>query len=280
MNPITLFEDEFKKWLNVKHAKAVCNGSFGLKAALNGVKIYPGREVITTPFTFPATANAIIQAGAIPVFVDIHPKEEDPYKCVTRDYEPNEYTIDVEQVKKAITIKTSAVLPVHLFGNPCEMKELEEVSDMGIKIIEDACQALGTRYRNKYLGTIGDVGVFSFYATKNLWTGGGMVVTNHDKIARRIDMFRNHGLDPNGHMQIMGQNGMMLWKSAFDGWQMLKLHKKAILSELGSYGPEDHRDIYGTLIYNQPWYQSHKRLWRKLDCPNAEKAVEYIRNLR
>lgn len=165
------FERMMADYLGVKHAISCGNGTDALKLALRGAGVKPGDEVITTPFTFFATAEAIAAVGAAPIFVDI--RESD-------------LNIDPDQVEAAITPKTRAILPVHIFGAPAAMDELNAIAARhGLKVIEDACQAVGSSYHGKMAGNLGDAGCFSFYPTKNLGAcgDGGLVTTNDDGIA-------------------------------------------------------------------------------------------------
>lgn len=186
------FEQNFARMLGVKHAVAVSNGTTGLIIALLAAGIRPGDEVITTPFTFIGTANAIIFTGAKPVFIDI---------------DPDSFNLNPELIENAITPRTKAILPVHLYGQMCSMDEIQAIADKhGLKIIEDACQSVLASYKGKSAGSIG-IGVFSFYATKNMMTGeGGMVTTNDDVIAEKSRLIRNHGMKERYIHEIIGYN--------------------------------------------------------------------------
>ncbi|AMM53555.1 DegT/DnrJ/EryC1/StrS family aminotransferase [Pyrococcus kukulkanii] len=177
---VEAFEKEFAEYLGVKHALAVSNGTTALDLALKALKIGPGDEVITTPFTFIASANAVLFQGAKPVFADIDPKT---------------FNLDPEEVKEKITNKTRAILVVHLYGQPADMKAFKEIAeDYKLYLIEDCAQAHGAKFEGQKVGTFGDIAAFSFYPTKNMTTGeGGMVVTNDDELARRVSLLRNHG---------------------------------------------------------------------------------------
>src|SRR5437016_1060546 len=178
-NYIAAFERLFAEVCHVREAIAVSSGTAALHLALLAHGIGPGDEVITTAFSFAATANVILLVGATPVFVDI---------------EPDTYTLDPALVEAAITPHTKAIMPVHLYGNPCDMKQLEVFArDYGLVIIEDACQAHAAAIDGKPVGSFG-TGCFSFYATKNMTTGeGGMVTTNDPEIAERVRLLRSHG---------------------------------------------------------------------------------------
>ncbi len=176
---VATFESEFAKVSQVQDAIAVSSGTAALYLALLAHGIEAGDEVITTAFSFVATANVILSVGAVPVFVDI---------------EPDTYTIDPALVEKAITPRTKAILPVHLYGHPCAMGRLLQIAEAHhLVIIEDSCQAHAASICGKPVGGFG-TGCFSFYATKNITTGeGGMVTTNDHDIAERIRLLRNHG---------------------------------------------------------------------------------------
>ena len=174
------FEKEFAEYLGVKHAVAVANGTVGLDLALKAINIREWHEVVTTPFTFIATANAILYQGAKPVFADIDPKT---------------YNIDPNSVLEVITPRTKAIIIVHLYGQPADMKTFREIAnDYKLLLIEDCAQSHGATFMGRKVGGFGEIAIFSFYATKNMTTGeGGMVVTNDDKIAEKIRILRDQG---------------------------------------------------------------------------------------
>jgi len=175
------FEEEIASYHNVRNAIGVASGTDALNLALKALDIGEGDEVITTPFTFFATIEAIIYQGAKPVFVDI---------------EPDTLNIDVEMVEASITPKTKAILPVHIFGHPVNMNSLIEIADAhGIAVVEDCAQAFGAEIKGRKVGTFGSCGCFSFYPSKNLggYGDGGLVITDDDEVAERIRMIRNHG---------------------------------------------------------------------------------------
>ena len=175
------FEKEFASFCGTEYAIGVANGTDALRLTLLACGIGKGNEVITVPNTFIATTGAISQTGAKIVFVDVN---------------SSTYNIDVSQIEGAINERTRAILPVHLFGQPADMDPIMEVArKYNLEVIEDACQAHGAEYKGKKAGSIGDVGCFSFYPSKNLgaFGDGGMVVTNSDEIAQRVRMFRDYG---------------------------------------------------------------------------------------
>lgn len=176
---VAAFECRFADLCLVKEAVAVSSGTAALQLALLAHTIGPGDEVITTPFSFAATGNAILQVGATPVFVDI---------------EADSYNIDPTLIETAITPRTKAIIPVHLYGNPCDMERIGAiVKAHNLILIEDACQSHAAAIEGKPVGSFG-TGCFSFYPTKNMTTGeGGMVTTNDAVIAERIRILRNQG---------------------------------------------------------------------------------------
>jgi dTDP-4-amino-4,6-dideoxygalactose transaminase len=168
---VEAFEEEVAAYLGVKHAIGVNSGTDALVIALRALGVGPGDEVITTPFTFFATAEAISLVGATPVFVDIDPRT---------------FNINPDLIPSAITPRTKAILPVHLYGLPAEMDPILEIArSHGLKVLEDCAQAFGATYKGRKVGTLGDAGAFSFFPTKNLggFGDGGLIATNSDEVA-------------------------------------------------------------------------------------------------
>ena len=183
---VSNFERNMARFLGVGHAMGCASGTSALVLALRACGIQDGDEVITTPFSFFATAEAIATLGATPVFVDI---------C------PNDYNLDPKKIEAAITNRTKAILPVHIFGTPCAMPEIMDVArKYGLKVIEDCAQAIGAEFCGRKMGTWGDIGCFSFYPTKNLGGcgDGGMVVTNDDDLYTILLALHEHGAGQNG----------------------------------------------------------------------------------
>lgn len=183
MGPVTeQFEAEFAKCLGAKHAFAVSNGTAALHIACRVLGIVPGDEVIVPSLTFVATANAVLYVGAKPVFADITSL--------------NDFNISPEDISKKITSKTKGIIVVHYGGYSCDMDAIMRIAKRNsLKVIEDAAHAPGAEYQGKKLGTIGDIGCFSFFANKNMVTGeGGMIVTSDDSLAERIRIIRSHGM--------------------------------------------------------------------------------------
>ncbi len=190
------FEERFAQLCGTRYAIAVSSGTSALLIALLANGIGPGAEVITTAFTFAATANAILFAGAKPVFVDI---EEDTFN------------MDTTQVEQAITQRTKAILPIHLYGYMCNMENLEEIAARHhLPIIEDACQAIMAAYNGRFAGSFG-TGTFSLYATKNIMTGeGGIITTDDEEVAEKCRLIRNHGMTRRYYHEILGLNFRMM----------------------------------------------------------------------
>ena len=181
-NRVREFERAFAEYLGVKHAIAVSSCTAALHLSLVVAEIGSGDEVITTPYTFTATAEAIRYVGAKPVFVDIH---------------PDTLNIDPSKIEQAITSRTKAILPVHIAGIPCDMDALRDISQKhNLMLIDDAAHAIPVEYKGQHIGAIGDLSAFSFYANKNLTTAeGGMITTNSDTFAKPLRTMRLHGID-------------------------------------------------------------------------------------
>jgi len=188
------FEKQVAEYLGVKHAIGVSSGTDALLCSLMAIGVGPGDEVITTPFTFFATAGSIARLGARPVFVDI---------------EPDTFNIDPTKIEQAITARTKAIIPVHLFGQAAEMDPIVQIARKhNIRIIEDAAQAIGAKYKGQFVGGIGDLGCLSFFPSKNLggFGDGGMIVTNDDDLAERCRVLRVHGSKPKYYHKFVGGN--------------------------------------------------------------------------
>ena len=194
---VRAFESEIAETLSVKHAIACNSGTDALVLGLRALGIGPGDEVITTPFTFYATAEAISLVGAEPVFVDI---------------EPRTFNIDPSQIPAALTPRTKAVVPVHLFGHAADLDPILELSRRhGLTVLEDVAQAFGGRYRGRPLGSIGHAGAFSFYPTKNLGAFGdaGLLATNDDHVAELARKLRTHGSLRRDCNEMIGYNSRL-----------------------------------------------------------------------
>jgi dTDP-4-amino-4,6-dideoxygalactose transaminase len=193
------FEKEISRFCKTKHAIAVNSGTDALFLALKSLGVTKGDEVITTPFTFIATAEAIVNSGAKPVFVDIDPKT---------------FNIDCSEIEKAVTKKTKAIIPVHLFGQQADMEEVMKVAKKyNLFVVEDAAQSIGSAYKKKKAGSLGDMGCLSFFPSKNLgaYGDGGMVITNNIILAEKIRLLRTHGSSPKDKYKnlILGTNSRL-----------------------------------------------------------------------
>ena len=206
------FEIDFAQYHGVKNAIAVNTGTAALHIAIAALNIGPGDEVIVPPFTFIATASSILHNNAIPIFADIDEKS---------------YTLDPKSVEQHITERTKAIIPVHLAGIPANMTELKKVAVKNdVAIIEDACQSIGAQCDGKLVGSIGDIGCFSFYPSKNITTGeGGMLITDNDKLAEECRLLRHHG-EPSWYVyNRLGYNYRMTEiQGAIGGVQLKKIN--------------------------------------------------------
>lgn len=194
---VQAFDREAADYLGAKHAISCASGTDALHLALLAVGIRPGDEIITSAFTFIATAEAIRYVGATPVFVDI---------------QPHSFNIDPQKIRAAITDRTRAILPVHLFGQPADMNEIQALAEeFELLVIEDCAQSFGSRYQGSTTGTIGCSGAFSFFPSKNLgcYGDGGMITTASDETAERIKMLRNHGSSQQYHHDVIGYNSRL-----------------------------------------------------------------------
>lgn len=222
------FEQKMADYCNVKYAIGVANGTDALLLVLDALGIGPGDEVITTPFTFFASAEVVSQLGAKPVFIDIDPKT---------------YNFDVSKLEAAITPNTKAIIPVHIFGQPVDMDEvLALAKKYNLYVVEDACQAIGSKYKEQKIGSLGVAGCFSFFPTKNLggYGDGGMIVTNDEELAKKIKILRAHGSNPKYYHSMIGYNSrldslqaaMLNVKLAYiDQWNAARRQKAAVYNE-------------------------------------------------
>ena len=246
-------EQEVESYLKVKHAIGVNSGTDALIIALRALNIEPGDEVITTSFSFYATAESISMVGAKPIFVDV---------------EPDSFNLNPEQIRQKITAKTKAIMPVHLYGQPAPMAAINAIAqEYNLKVIEDCAQAFGAIYDGecigcqqqypadyrhsligKYVGSLADVGAFSFYPTKNLgaYGDGGMIVTNNDRIAELARMLRVHGAKQTYHNQILGYN------SRLDSIQAAILRVKLQYIDQWNSRRRNIAETYNQLLINTP----------------------------
>jgi len=189
--------EEIASYIGIKNAVTLNSGTDALHLALRALNIGAGDEVISVAFTFVATTEAIGIVGAKPVFVDI---------------DENTFNIDASKIEAAITPRTKAIIPVHLYGQPCQMDVIMDIAKRhNLYVIEDCCQAIGAKYKGQMVGTFGDIGCFSFYPTKNLGTmgDGGLLVTNSDEIKDRVIALRNHGGAIRYHHDEIGVNSRL-----------------------------------------------------------------------
>jgi dTDP-4-amino-4,6-dideoxygalactose transaminase len=226
---VEALEGEISSYCGVGYAAGVASGTDALHLALLACGVGFGDEVITTPFTFIATAETITRCGAIPVFVDIDPRT---------------YNIDVAGIEPKITTKTKAILPVHLYGQPVDMDPILELAKRhGCKVIEDCAQALGAKYKGRMVGAFGDAGCMSFFPAKNLgaYGDGGMVVTNNPDIAEKVKMLRNHGCKEKYYHLLPGFNSRLDSLQAailrcklrhLDAWVAQRQQKAELYSQL------------------------------------------------
>lgn len=222
-------EADVAEFSHVKHGIGCANGSDAIHIALQAAGITSGDEVITTPFTFFATGGAIVRAGATPVYVDIDP--------VT-------FNIDPAKVEEAITHKTKAIIPVHLYGQMADMEKLREIADKhNLAIIEDAAQAIGAKRNGKTVGELGAAATYSFFPTKNLGAYGdaGMIVTNDDEVAENCRVIRVHGSKPKYYHHVLGYNSRLDELQAavlnvkfphLNKWSELRREKAAVYTQL------------------------------------------------
>ncbi len=208
---VEAFEKEFSAYLGAKYSAATSSGTSSLQIGIETLGIPEGSEIITTPFTFIATANSIVYNKCRPIFADIN---------------PNTFNIDPVSIEQKITEKTKAVLIVHLFGQPCEMGSIMKICQKNnLLLIEDCAQSLGAEYSGKKAGSFGEISTFSFYATKNITTGeGGMISTNKQKIERESKIIRNQGQDGQyNHVKIGFNQRMSEIQAAIGRIQLKKL---------------------------------------------------------
>ncbi|MBI9031529.1 DegT/DnrJ/EryC1/StrS family aminotransferase [bacterium] len=258
-NQVKDFENTMQDYLEVNHAIACASGTDALVLALRALQVGPGDEVITTPFTFFATAGSIARVGAVPVFVDV---DEDTFN------------INPDLIEAAITDKTKAIIPVHLFGQPAEMDKIMEIAKRHhLKVIEDNAQGIGSKYAGKYSGSIGDIGTLSFFPSKNLGCmgDGGMCITQDEQLGKDLVQLRKHGENPQYFHKWVGYN------SRLDTLQAAVLNVKIKYLEGWSDGRRKNAKLYyekladikeiklpvihekATTVYNQFTLQAERR---------------------
>ena len=228
------FEEKIAAYCQSKYAVGVSSGTDALLVSLMALDIKPGDEIITTPFTFFATAGCVVRVGARPVFVDV---------------EPDSYNIDPSGIEEKITEKTKAIIPVHMFGQAAQMKAINEIAKRhNLAVIEDAAQAIGADQDGIKCGNLGDCGCFSFYPTKNLgaFGDGGLVTTNSETLAQKLKILRDHGQNPRYFYGMIGGNFRL------DGIQAAVLNVK--LGHLDSWNEKrrQNADLYDELFADSP----------------------------
>lgn len=194
---LSVFEEDFAKYNGVNYAIGVNSGSDALFLSIKALGIGKGDQILTVSHSFISTVDAIVRAGAEPVFIDIN-----------KDY----YNVDYSKIEEEITDKTKAIIVVHLYGNPADLKQIMDIANKyGLKIIEDACQAHGAEYKGKKVGTFGNVGCFSFYPAKNLgcYGDGGMMITNDAELAEKLFQYRNYGQSKKYYHDFIGINSRL-----------------------------------------------------------------------
>ena len=256
-----IFEEYVKERFDLQDCIAVNNGTAALIAPLWSLDLKPGDEVITTPFTFIATTNAILIAGATPVFVDIDSKT---------------LLIDANKIEEAITPNTKAIIPVHLYGRVCDMDKINKIAAKhNIVVIEDTAQAFGAEcHCGKYAGMTSDAGTFSFYKTKNISTfeGGMICIPKNSKLdADKVRSICDQGQVGKYNHEYIGFNFRLAEPLCLMALEQMKLHMKGIKSELGLRGPK--QGHYPKVVYHQPVYE---RLGITGNCPIAEKIADLI----
>jgi dTDP-4-amino-4,6-dideoxygalactose transaminase len=267
-----IFEEEFTKVTDVEQSIAVNSGTSALIAALWSMDLQPGDEVITTPFTFIATSNAILIAGGTPVFVDI---------------DPDTLLIDPDKIEGAITDRTKAIIPVHLYGRVCKMHRIMDIARANdLMVIEDTAQAFGAiippkgslrvEDSNKFAGSMGDVGCFSFYKTKNISTfEGGMVTINKGSKmdGAKIRSIVDQGQVGKYNHEYIGFNFRLAEPCCLIGLEAIKIHMTGIRAELGMRGPT--QGHYPNVVYQQPAYIKRGITG---NCPIAEGVAKSIKD--
>lgn len=239
---VKALESELASYIGCKYTVALNSGTDALHVALRALNIGAGDEVITTAFTFVATAEAIGIVGAKPVFVDI---------------DPDTFNIDHSKIEAAITSKTKAIIPVHLYGQPCDMDAIMDIAHRhNLRVIEDCCQAIGALYKGKMVGTFGDIGCYSFYPTKNLGTmgDGGLCTVNSEELRDHLIALRNHGSMVRYHNDELGVN------SRLDEIQAAILRVKAKYIDEWNTARRERASYYNKLFSSCPDIQTPKEL--------------------
>lgn len=232
------FEERFAEYVGTRYAVALSSGTAALHLALLALELRPGDEVITTPLTFVATANAILHARAVPVFADV---------------DPETMNLDPEAVERRITPRTRALLPVHLAGRPCDMDALREIAGRhGLHVVEDAAHAIEALHRGRHAGALGDAGCFSFYVTKNMTTvEGGMLCTDRAELADRARVHALHGLSADAWARF-GDSGYRHYEAVLPGFKYNMTDLEAVIGLV-------------QLPKLEAWLERRRQLWARYD---------------
>ena len=263
---VAAFEGEIAGYSGTKRAVGVASGTDAILLALMAVGVGRDDEVITTPYTFFATAGAVTRVGAVPVFVDIDPKT---------------YNIDPAKIEAAITEKTKAIMPVHLYGQCADMDPIMEVAKRrGIAVVEDAAQAVGAEYKGRRAGSFGQAGCFSFFPSKNLggYGDGGMITTDSDELADLLVSLREHGQTETYHHWTIGTN------SRLDALQAAVLSVKLRHLDAWSDGRSANADYYGSRFEGTPVTAPRREEWSRhiynqyvVRVPNRDALLAHLR---
>ncbi|HHS13950.1 MAG TPA: DegT/DnrJ/EryC1/StrS family aminotransferase [bacterium] len=263
---VEAFEKEMAEYCQTRFAVSCNSGTDALQICLMAIDIQPGDEVITTPFTFVATAEVIRLLKARPVYVDI---------------DPDTYLLDISRIERKITKRTRAILPVHLFGQCADMDPINELADRhGLVVIEDACQAVGATYRGRKACSLGSMGCLSFFPSKNLgaYGDGGMVLTSDEQLAEKIRMIRNHGSSRRYYHEVIGVNSRLDTLQAavlrvklkhLDMWNEARKDRAALYTELLSRG-----NVVTPVILEDRSHVFHQYSIRVKDRDGLRKALD------
>ena len=261
------FENNFKNLISSKHCTGVGSGTDAIYLALKSLNLNLGDEVITTPFTFYATINAIVQAGCVPKFVDAK----------------NDFNINPDLIEKTITKKSKAILVVHWAGRICDMNKIKKIAKRNnLFLIEDACHAALAKYGNKFAGNFGDIGCFSLHPLKNLnvWGDGGMMVTNNLKLDKKLKLLRNHGLKNRDEIEIFGVNSRLDTIQAVVANHLLKKLSKITNSRIknANYLDQNLKDI--DEIYIPERDKNLKEVFHiySIQAKNRDNLVKFLNN--
>lgn len=234
-----LFEEKFKNYIGSNYAVAVNSGTAALHISTSCIDISPGDEVITTPLTFVATSNCVVYRGGTPILADI---------------KKDTYNIDPIEIRKKITQKTKAIIPVHFAGQPCDMDEIKEIAqENDLYVIEDAAHAIDAEYKGKKIGNLSDLTIFSFHPVKNITTAeGGMVTTNNDEFYDKLSMFRTHGISKDA-VKRFGKSGGYYYDMQYLGFRynLSELHSALGIQQINKLESFQKRRREIVEIYNR-----------------------------